>query len=169
MRKIVALIGTSHLFQFGGSARTELQNEAFTELIDQTCKNYEIRCIAEEMSQDALRAQNRAQSTVAAIAHDLGLVHIYADPSEQEQSTLGLWVERSAAALKHFDGWSDERIAEGISAEHRQRERFWLEKLNERNVWPCLFICGSEHANHFRSLLQASSFEVEVVVEAWDA
>jgi hypothetical protein len=169
MHKVVAIIGTSHLYQFGGVARTEKQNQAFARLIVQACKAHSIRCLAEEMSHDALRVQDRTQSTVESIARNLGLSHIYCDPSEQEQSAMGLRVERNAAALKHFENWSDERISEGISVEHRQREQCWLKKLQENDLWPCLFICGSEHAVHFLLLLQASAFQVELVAEAWDA
>jgi hypothetical protein len=169
MRRLVALIGTSHLYQFGGAARTERQNQAFEELIRQTCQAHGIRCLAEEMSLDALKAQARMQSTVKMLAHSLSLDHIYCDPSEQEQTAMGLQVERNAGALKHFEQWNDERIAEGIAAEHRQRERYWLTKLLEKDIWPCLFICGSEHAVHFRSLLETSAVHVALLAEVWDA
>jgi hypothetical protein len=169
MNELVSIIGTSHLYQFGGAARSEMQNRAFADLVRKTSICHGIRCLAEEMSNDALVAQNRTQSTVREIAQELGLAHLYCDPTENEQSAMELYIERRAAALKHLQNWSDERILEGIAGEHRKREGFWLGRLQEKNVWPCLFICGTEHAIHFSSLLRASGLRVQLVVEAWDA
>ena len=169
MRQVIAIIGTSHLYQFGGAALTAMQNDAFAELLRQSCHTHAISCLAEEMSHDALKAQDRTSSTVEELSHTLGLDHIYCDPSDAEQEALGLRIERNKTGFKHFRGWTDKELDKAIAAEHRIREGLWLEKLKDRALWPYLFVCGSQHAIHFWTLVRDEGFEAVIVSENWDA
>lgn len=144
MTHSVALIGTSHPYQFGGSACSPSQTSAFAALLRRTCLHYAAAALAEEMSLSALQRQERSESTVATIARELGLSHAYCDPTEEQQAKMGLQVEKNAIGLSHFSGWTQEQIARGVAKEHRLREQFWADRLDELNVWPVVFVCGSE-------------------------
>lgn len=169
MQQSVALIGTSHQYQFGGSARSPAQNAAFEALLTATCEAHHAQALAEEMSKDALKLQDRTESSVALLAKRLGLRHVYCDPSEDEQRKMGLRVERNALGLARFDGWTQSRIDEGIATEHRLREQFWYQRLLDRGAWPYVFVCGSEHVLPFRALLLSKGVSIILVAERWDA
>ena len=168
MRRIV-VIGTDHRYQFGGATRTEQQNLAFAALLQRLCEAHGLRCLAEEMSLDALRAQDRTESTVATFARHRGIHHIYCDPSESVQFDMGLGTERNANLLRVLQGWSEEKLAGAIACEHRLREQYWRDRILETHTWPCLLVCGGEHAMPVSSLLAESGLQVALVAERWDA
>lgn len=167
MDKVVALIGTNHLFQIGGNPRVISENSDFELFLKLTCQRYKARILAEEMSLDALEMHGRKQSTVAAVAIDLGISHVYCDPSQVEQKNLRLCVERNAHLLHDFHGWTQERIDKAITREHQKRERFWRKRILDQNVWPVVFVCGSKHIKSFQSLLHTNDMCVHLVAKNW--
>ena len=168
MSNLAAVLGTDHRYQIGGDERTDAQNRAFAELIHTLCQEHQVRLLAEEMSLDALEGRGRTESTVAGFARDLCIAHVYCDPSEAEQSAMGLYIERSENLLVHKK-WSADKIAEGIAKEHGVRERFWMNRMIETNVWPCLLVCGSDHAHSICSLLHNAGLTVTLLAVRWDA
>jgi hypothetical protein len=68
-----------------------------------------------------------------------------------------------------LNDWAEEKIIERVEQSHRIRERFWLERLLEMDLWPVLFICGADHANHFTNLLRSKRLDVSVIEEEWSA
>lgn len=156
MHKTVTLIGTSHDFQFG----TQSQNPNFEDFLRATCARCKAKLLAEEMSKDALAQKNLKESTVAALAIDLGISHVYCDPTNAQQFELNIYVEKNAQLFRCDPEYSEEEIAKAIKREHESRELFWLQQLNETDIWPVVFVCGSEHVNSFAILLQSNGIDV---------
>lgn len=168
MTQHILVLGTDHRFQFGGSARSERQNAAFCHLLEDLVETHQVRLVAEEMSLDALRDQNQDESTVAAFARQNRVCHLYCDPPASIHSQMGLRVERNASWFRQVERWSDERIADAIAHEHRIRERYWKNRILEADTWPCLLVCGAEHAVPVSGLFLASGLNASIIAENWD-
>lgn len=167
MEKVIVLIGTNHQFQFGGNLRTVSENANFESFVKSTCQHYKAKLLAEEMNLDALEINGRKQSTVSALALDLGIAHVYCDPSQDEQTKMELCVERNELLFQALHGWTQDRIDEAISIEHQKRERFWLSKIFDQNIWPVVFVCGAKHIKTFHALLHTHGIYVHLVAENW--
>ena len=79
----IYLIGVFHNFQ------TE-EHSDFLDYLRDTCANYKIRSIAEEMNNDALRLARVEKSTILKLAEELDLPHAYCDPDENDRKKYGI-------------------------------------------------------------------------------
>jgi hypothetical protein len=135
LERAVYLIGVDHRFQRVGSLGLPPEVTAeFASTLKKLVREHQIRGVAEEMSIGG--------SLPFLIARELGLPHLYCDPSREIQQRLGIE--------------SDAR-----------REDYWLEQLRTFTAYPCLFILGSTHTTSFSSLLSASRFTAIVLFDNW--
>ena len=92
----IYIIGVAnHAFQVPGK-RPKVEATAFMSLLQITCRQYQVRAIAEEMSPEALDGQQ--ESTCKHIADTLHLSHRYCDPNSAKRKELGI-IEWAAAGL----------------------------------------------------------------------
>lgn len=64
-------------------------------------------------------------------------------------------------------GLSDDEAAKRLVAEEIKRENYWLRELKKQDVWPTLFVCGANHINRFKSLLDSVGRPAHALVEDW--
>lgn len=173
MEKKLVLVGTSHEFQFGvvaGCTPAEVEN--FKASLARLIQLHGAKSVTEEMSLAALsRGYALSSSTTYNLAMDLGLRHRYCEPEPEEHAALGI-EEEGAIKLKaqppmFGQNWSDEQVVAGIRTARALREREWLKRLLDLNVWPTIFVCGALHVSSFRDLLVHSGVQVFVAEENW--
>jgi hypothetical protein len=140
----VFLVGTDHRYQRG--AALGVREEVFAEFraeLQRHIEQHAVKGIAEEMSLDGMGIHRSVGGSLGFhIARDLGIPHLYCDPSRQEQHDRGI-------------GSSEER------------ERYWLDQIRTFSGFPCLFILGADHVPTFSALLHQSGFRGTVLVHDW--
>lgn len=169
MSRQVVLIGTSHVYQWGGCWAPIEVVANFLALLEEVRQNYSVGAIAEEMSIDSLRLHDRHASTIADWCKRVGLVHCYCDPSEREQEELGIRNDGVVRYLQQVEGFGDDEAERLIRVEYDKREAQWLARLQELNAWPVIFVCGSSHVTSFSQLLSQNDFQVVVKAANWGA
>jgi hypothetical protein len=142
--RAVYLIGVDHRFQRVGSLGLPAEGtDEFTWKLKSLVREHQICGIAEEMSIDGLGMHRSAGGSVPFfVAHDLGLPHLYCDPSREIQQRLGM---KSDA----------------------ERENYWLQQLCTFGGYPCLFVLGANHTASFSRLLAESAFNATVLLDNW--
>ena len=173
MKHTVRIIGTSHIYQVGGENCPNEDAKEFREYILSICKGGNIRGIAEEMSLQALEEKNVTDSVAQQVCDSLDLRHQFSDPSREERKILGICQDNDIVAEHLFDGWTKEQIdadvrERGSVPSDRIREKFWLRKIKELDVWPLLFICGENHFTPFAALLKAGCINVVETHPNWE-
>ena len=146
----LVLIGLNHKFQIGHGKFlqvdvTKEEFEEFKELLRSCITRYAITGVSEEMSEEALFKHTQIPENTS-VVHDLAmevdLPHDYADPDTKTRK------------LKRIE--NDD-----------QREEYWMKKIGEFNNFPTLFVCGADHIDSFRQLLETNGFEVIIEHKDW--
>ena len=175
----VFLVGTSHAYQFGegvvfgGTTCTPEIAIQFRQYLADVRNLHGIRAFAEEMSLDALAKMELTISLPKLVADEQHLVlHRYCDPTDQEKAQLRIRQDNDIRFEHISDGWTQEQIeadvlARGSVPSDRIREQFWLQRIQELDVWPLLFICGADHFNSFAALLRAGRIDVVEADPDW--
>lgn len=165
--RTVLLIGTSHEYQRPLAWPDAQGPEQFGALIDETCQREGVKAIAEEMSPEGLEQRGFHESICKQVADALRIAHRYCDPSSEERRALGI-VEEDDIRMSGFFANRDQREIEAeVRASHAIRERCWLECLLKLDSWPVLFVCGANHIESFRALLEANGIVVRVLFTKW--
>lgn len=170
----VVLVGTDHNFQRPVNGLHAEGIAQFRILIQELCLQYHLAAIAEEMSVYALAEHNVTESVAQQVCALLGLRHQFSEPSSRdERFKLGIRQDNDIRAEHMISDSTQEQIeadvlARGRVPSDRIRERFWLQKIQEFDVWPLLFICGANHFTSFAALLKASSFNVVEAHPDWE-
>lgn len=97
--------------------------------------------LAEEFNEDALKISRASESTVRGIAKQLGIRHLFCDPTSAQRKELGIG--------KDID----------------LRENYWLACLNEHRTENILFVCGAGHLETFGNKLIQDGYQVQVLSE----
>jgi hypothetical protein len=142
--RAVYLIGVDHRYQRVGSLGLpqEVTHE-FACKLEEVVREHQIRGIAEEMSIDGLGMHRAAGGSVPFfVAREVGLPHLYCDPSREIQQRLGIVSDAE---------W----------------ENYWLTQLRTFGGYPCLFILGANHSSSFSRLLNESGFSATVLFDNW--
>lgn len=166
--RTVLLIGTSHEYQRPVPEHASQGPEPFRALVATTCQQQGVKAVAEEMSLDALERHGARESVCKQVAGTLGIPHRYCDPSIEEQQALGVAEEGDIRMSGYFANRSREEIDAAVRTSDAIRERYWLEHLLNLDSWPVLFVCGANHTEPFRELLQAHGIEVRVLFAKWE-
>jgi hypothetical protein len=165
MNKVV-LLGTSHPFQRG--------NSKFASYIEKLVDKYEITCIAEEIDVPK-------PSSASKLSEVRSITHLIIEPTAQEKDVLGILdLEIFADRLMRdyeFTVWPTdaEQLPSGAFSEYeeatqetyRARENEWWRRIDAKNKWPCLVICGSNHFQPFKEQLIRQNIQVIEAEEFW--
>ena len=170
----VVLVGTDHKFQRPLNGPTIDEVEQFRAMIQNLCLQHNLAGIAEEMSLRALEENSCTESVAQQVSGLLDLHHQFSDPPREERYKLGIRQDNDIRAEHMLDGWTREQIeadvlARGSVPSDRIRERIWLQKIQELNVWPLLFICGANHFTPFIALLKANCISVVEAHPDWES
>ncbi len=141
---LIYLIGADHVIQHWGylDSRKEVALREFQWYLEKIVHERDIGVIAEEFSESALNLSNTEVSSARKVAQALAIEHRFCDPTSEERKVLNI-------------------------KDDEQREREWLnclQDLSQRNV---LFICGSSHLQSFPQLLIKKGFEVKILSDKW--
>ncbi len=162
------LIGTNHLYQRPLPLPHDQGHKQLREIIAATCQRKGVKAIAEEMCIDGLKPYDVDESVCKQVADDLHLAHRYCNPSIQEHKERGIIINEEKF---RFDGVvankPQQQIEVEIRASHEIRECYWLKQLIKLDTWPVLFVCGADHTEPFRALLQANGIVVHVLCTNW--
>jgi hypothetical protein len=158
---MLIVVGTSHTIQ-----TTDLELKLFLESL---CREFEVRAVAEEMSEEALAEKHCAASIPMQVANALRVPHRFCDPNRAERAKLEIRQENDirAEAFLSNSTLSESEIVARVAESHAKRERYWLEQLNSLSVWPVLFICGADHVASFCRLLKQQGIVAHVAAEDW--
>ncbi len=158
---MVIVVGTSHTIQ-----TADLDLKLFLERL---CREFKVRAVAEEMSEEALAEKSCAASIPMQVASALRVPHRFCDPNRVERAKLEIRQENDirVEAFLSNSTLSESEIAACIAESHAKRERYWLEQLRGLSVWPVLFICGANHVASFCQLLKQQGIVAHVAAEDW--
>ena len=166
--RTVLLIGTNHLYQRPLPWPHDQGNKQFREMIATTCQQKGVKAIAEEMCVDGLKPFGVHESVCKQVADALHLAHRYCNPSIQEHIDRGIIIDEEK--FRYEEGVANkpqQQIEAEIRVSHEIRERYWLEQLLKLNAWPVLFVCGADHTESFRVLLQTDDIVADVLFTKW--
>lgn len=176
MSKRLALIGTSHTYQYGaGNAWskkapcTREAEQAFRGVLSAAVVKHGVRCIAEEMNEQGLAEAEMPTSVPQLLAGSLGLPHLFCEPDRRERITLGIEQENEIRISAYLNGKSEEHVAIALKEQFLKRESVWLQRVEQLGTWPVLFICGANHVPSFSVLLERKGVECEVLYADWSA
>jgi hypothetical protein len=148
--------------------------ESFRDAMREICILQQVRAIAEEMSSQVLDENRVAESVAQQLSAELDLPHQFSDPSKEERMALGIRQDNDIKIEGWLNNWTSEKIeaeilASGRIASDRIRERYWLRRIQELNVWPLLFICGADHFTSFATLLREMGMSVIEAYQDWES
>lgn len=161
---LVIIVGTSHSIQNGAHRAASEELKAFLENL---CRTYEIRDVAEEMNIEALSERKLSASVPMQLANSLRLEHRFCDPERAERVALGIFQENDIRAQAFLSGWTKAEILSRLAESQTKRERYWLDELRALNQWPVLFVCGADHVASFCALLKQEAIAVHVAAKDW--
>ena len=95
--------------------------------------------------------------------------HRFCDPNREERARLDIRQEND---IRLQDWLSKSKLTEAeflsrVMESYTRRERYWVEQLNDFNVWSVLFVCGADHVTSFRQLLEQRGIAVHIAAEDW--
>lgn len=157
----IIVVGTSHPIQ--------IADLALKPFLENLCRDFNVRAVAEEMNVEALAEHKCTSSIPMQIAGGLQMPHRFCDPNNAERAKLGIRQENEIRiqAWLSSSTLSESEIAAQLTESYAMRERYWLEQLRDLNVWPVLFICGADHVASFCELLKQQNFTAHVASEDW--
>ena len=151
----IIVIGTSHPLQCGNEKYcSKEQIQGFTQWLEQICRDYRIECIVEEMSDEGLKIQGVENTIAYALSKNLNLKkHRYTDLSNEHEADLCIFIDDFMLRETTNEKKCSKRELLHQHLLNPIRERFWLANILNLNIWPTLFICGSEHVNNMVRLI----------------
>ena len=164
MTRTVWIIGTGHEYQKVRSDVHDPGSEQFRAMVATTAAAKGVRALAEEMSPEALRADD---SVCRQVAKSLQIAHRYCDPSSGERTALGIVADDDIRWAGFYANRDQQDIENDVQAAWAIRENRWLEHLLDLGAWPVLFVCGADHAESFRDGLRAHGIEANLLISKW--
>ena len=104
------------------------------------------KVLAEESNEDVLSKFSATQSVASTVASEIGIKHLFCEPSIAERQRLGI-------------------TTTGSPADFEKREQYWLGRLKRIEEAPILFVLGADHVASFSELAKTSGLPVEVAEE----
>ena len=153
---VVIIVGTSHPLQ--------MASQELKATLQDLCCRFSVSAIGEEMSDDATQEYSSVVSVPVQVAKALRLPHRYCDPGRTERARLGIRQDNDICAQLSL---SEDEIDTQLKESRAKRESYWLDQLLDLNIWPVLFVCGADHVDSFRRLLQREDIDVHVAAADW--
>src|SRR4030042_2870923 len=167
---MIYLVGVEHTnsqWQYqNGSNKNSVAG--FTNFLRSNIRLFDIRVIAEELSEECLEQQGVNRSTAQKVAQEFHIQHLFCEPSVMERKDLGI-LSPEEISEKLFpnklywkipeDSFEQQQINEEIRKLFPKRENFWLSKINHLRKENVIFICGKSHVKSFGNLLEENGFE----------
>jgi len=134
----------NHLVQHDAYTQVQLvldERAAFDAHVAELIMTNDFALLAEEFNDEALSNERRrahaSATTLQRYAKDKGINHRFCDPNTEERKQRGIG-----------DDWDE-------------RERFWLERIDDYKDRDILFVCADDHYERFAAKLIAAGFDVQ--------
>ena len=174
MTPAVFVLGTSHPLQCGAPECGEDRIARLEQKIRHVLSECEIRRIAEEMSEDALRewvGDNPARGTVCQriAPDDVRVEFVDLGPEERECLSLSdsnivgfvfMYVEANRDQAETRESFG--------SLCNEVRERVWVARVLSGDEWPVLFVCGANHAVAVSRLFERVGVQTTMICRDFD-
>jgi hypothetical protein len=155
--EMIYLVGVNHGVQFVNRHSDGNVINAFENYLRETCREYRIQLIAEEMSMESLKKWKATRYVCTSIADELFIKHIFCDPDSNERKKKGIKLEREVREELGYgqilSNSQVKRLDEALKTQWPLREQFWLQKILEAKADRTLFVLGSSHIESFSELL----------------
>lgn len=149
---MICIIGTAHSkTQFWSNAIRRGESldtcgtivERFEYYLQDAAKALKATAICEENSAQLVDKMDGGMSVAKKVAEELGLQHIYCDPNQEERLSMGI--------------------------QSQDREQIWLSRIQplSPNETTIIFVCGADHSDTFRSLLEDSGLDAQICCQDW--
>jgi hypothetical protein len=163
------LLGTNHRHQVIGCP--EGRYVEFSELLRREVREHRLQAIAEELNDEAIQLWQGTGSVARAVSQDLGIRHVYCDPTSTERLALGI---PSLQELRTKFGYGrvlthiqDEHLAAEQATYWPRREAHWLSCLKPLRTCNFLFVLGSSHMESFSKLLESEEIGYITLHTRW--
>lgn len=163
------LFGTAHSLQIGTRLKNSVSDAQLKSEFKNHCLNQEVDLIAEEMSEEALMREGIDQTIAQIVGEELGISHLFCDPSSQVRAELGISDTQRIRIDSIIKGWDKSKESEVISISWDRRENYILEQIYKRSSSNVLLICGSNHVEAFSQKAQSKGYLVNVVQRDWES
>lgn len=162
----IYIFGTHHYLQCGTADCSEEQISVFGEYIQQICVSNNIQLIAEEMSSDGLAHYETEETVIHKLAKEINIQHRYIDLNCSDRAKLN--IDDTSLAIIAFRLQSGENVSKLKKELDRRlsytiRECYWVASILALNIWPTLFVCGADHVENVRSLIQSIDQKASVI------
>jgi hypothetical protein len=157
----IIIVGTSHQLQCGTNKHSSKKIEDFKSFIRRICKEEKIKYIVEEMSNEGLSFHGVERTIPLQIANELSIPHHTTDLTTELLKDLGI-------SDGHIMTYSMNQPTNELKNDMRElltnkllhpiRERYWLADILRLNTWPTLFICGDDHGDNMRDLINSIGY-----------
>lgn len=169
MRECVLLIGTNHRHQIVGCP--EGKSKKFAQFIRRVINERKIQALAEELNEEAFPKWLGYDSIARVVASELGIEHIYCDPTTSERVRLGIpttdQITSNLGYGKFLNASETKKLEDEAQMFWPQREFYWFSRIRSLGCNKTLFVLGSSHIQSFRKLLLAQNIRPIIIHENW--
>jgi len=147
--------------------------KSFAQYLENQIAELKINLLAEELSEEAISKNvfKAKGSTAWSVANKLRIDHRFCDPDATERKTLGIPSEQEIRKQLGLGcRLTPEELGE-LEKEKRKywskREKFWMNRIEDKLNERVIFICGSEHTERFKSLTLSKGCETKILIKNW--
>lgn len=166
--RAVVLVGTSHKFMYFRGGAEDVVLKEFIDYLKDLCKAHSIQAIGEEASLEEVHNRKTEKSIAKSLADEIAIRHGYCDMNNAERAINGVIHMNTIKAQGWLSNSSEEQIAAEVRASHAIREREWLKRIIELDIWPVLFVCGAEHVPHIKKLILDNRIKAAIACNDWE-
>jgi hypothetical protein len=178
---MVYIVGVDHLVQYDGPVPETLRVE-FREYLVEISRSCNIELIAEEFNTEALHdVYHATRDTALEASGILGIPHRFCDPEDVDLRKLGIpYFAELMDRVKNEQGIGTgfipddalrARVREQAAAISKiywhRRESFWYDRIAADTDLNILFICGHEHTDGFKAILEANGIPCRILETFW--
>jgi hypothetical protein len=142
---MIYLIGVWHNVQFWNESdyrykQRDINN--FSLHLKNMVRKYDVIMIGEEFNKEAMEKNNATHCTTQDVATNLGIMHKWCDPDSRER-------QNCRGDLMRF------------------REEYWFKQISDLADKAIIFICGSNHLESFRKVIETAGFKTKILSRDW--
>lgn len=159
----IKIIGTNHEYQY---LRPEKDSSNFESYLRFVLSQKDFDLVAEELSEESISSENASGSVLKKVAFEENIEHLFCDPESKERCELGVRAERDI--IRELSGGSvlhpnhEDDFQNQIEIGWSIREKVWLDRLLKNGKHTVLFVCGTEHIERFKKLLEEDQSDYRV-------
>ncbi|MFA4930941.1 MAG: hypothetical protein WC570_03710 [Patescibacteria group bacterium] len=164
--KIIYLLGIHHLVQWNNTLKI---TEEFIDFLTTKIGSLHVDLIAEEFSEEAKSRNNINQTTTEKVAEVLNIKHLLCDPSIVEREAIGYLTSQELrekfGSKSSFEGTDEFIKRKKFEKEFMWpiREKYWLDKIKNKSFKNIIFVCGCEHLESFKFMLEQNNYSVLIL------